>query len=275
MRSKHAFTLVELLVVIGIIAVLVALLLPALNKAREQARLVQCMSNLRQIGVGVQMYANDWNGVWPRYYQHSPPPEDAGTSSHYVLWRGLGNTGTILTVGWQGVGRTYPYLRDKRVYFCPNDTTLPDHWLAFDFNNFDSALHSPNPPYLASATTNVYGSYCIRGWNQPSSPTDTAGKRNKTESGAWETSALGAPGKTLTSLRNRAFVSCFFMYSPADQTGAAQMNLHPNGLHPMLYGDGHVRALPLPKWVDPQSVIFGTNGTAAQTSYWISIDNTP
>jgi prepilin-type N-terminal cleavage/methylation domain-containing protein/prepilin-type processing-associated H-X9-DG protein len=71
---SSAFTLVELLVVIAIIAALVALLLPALNRARAQARQVACLSNLRQIGQLVTMYANQERDAYPTVRRDYPGP---------------------------------------------------------------------------------------------------------------------------------------------------------------------------------------------------------
>src|SRR5260221_14553089 len=70
-RATRAFTLIELLVVIAIIAILAAILFPVFAQAREQARQTVCSSNVRQIGLAVQMYVQDYDETLPIFYAYN------------------------------------------------------------------------------------------------------------------------------------------------------------------------------------------------------------
>src|SRR5437764_14650175 len=95
MRRNNAFTLVELLVMIGIIVLLIAILLPVLSRAREQANLVKCLATLRNMGQAAQMHASEHQGFMPVAGEMTPRPEVLATPAglndramkKYVYWQ--------------------------------------------------------------------------------------------------------------------------------------------------------------------------------------------
>lgn len=115
-RTRRGFTLVELLVVIGIIALLVSILLPALNKAREDAKRVRCLSNQRQLVMAWQMYASDNKGHICSSNTPSYP------QNPWWYWAAAGNTLDTLSNG-----KLWPYVKNYDVYRCPNDRVMYTH----------------------------------------------------------------------------------------------------------------------------------------------------
>ncbi len=120
--SRHAFSLIELLVVVAVIAILAALLLPALASAKARSRRAACLSNLRQMGIAIQTYAADYGGNIP-YGPKAPPftsPMDFYTSTGSPT--SLISLGSGTPLGQPvGVGLLLPdYLSEEpKVLFCP------------------------------------------------------------------------------------------------------------------------------------------------------------
>ena len=137
-RAK-AFTLVELLVVIGIIAVLIGVLLPALSAARRQANTVKCMASLREIGNGFKMYEIDNKGWWPSARDRRDPV----TANNWHEWTDLVAKYMTGTKNWVNYYDVASVRRDSVIWGCPEWTKS---------NDFNANL-------TASDAENVYTGY--------------------------------------------------------------------------------------------------------------------
>lgn len=173
LRRTRAFTLVELLVVIGIIAILVAILLPALSKAKNQAAAVQCGSNLKQLGMAIVLYVNDNRGYapWPasnaagakiddwvwwrplgdyqQFVQGRPPKFEDGPLGKYLkqsgdqakaLFRCPADTEWASRVAQSGYAGPYQYsftMNDRFNFYQPNSSGLPGNTSATPAAGFE------------------------------------------------------------------------------------------------------------------------------------------
>jgi len=127
---RRGFTLIDVLVSLGVIAVLIGILLPTLSRVRETTRKVLCASNVRQLGLGVAMYADDWHDRIPLSIYVTP------MSSHIPRNASGGQASLVDTIDlrlnapglwgspWDGLGRLYPsgYLPASGVFYCPSHT---------------------------------------------------------------------------------------------------------------------------------------------------------
>ena len=119
-KAKPGFTLIELLVVVAIIAVLISILLPALSLAREQARNLVCLSNLKQFGLSWQMYERDFGTLVPMY---------RGPKSGEIFWPQILVENRYMPLDWN----------KSKIWLCPtlNQETNPNSWnVNYGYNTY-------------------------------------------------------------------------------------------------------------------------------------------
>lgn len=151
-RIRRAFTLVELLVVIAIIALLISILLPALSRAREQANITACLSNLHQLGVAIDLYAVQNKNIMPMVAERSFLIAADPTSN--LVSGGRGRT-------WAGILRDFCHI-PTYVFRCPSDTRYdtpdPNGFLVPNTTGDPNAAAQPyDPRFMFSYTVPLVG----------------------------------------------------------------------------------------------------------------------
>jgi len=134
MHSKQrGFTLIELLVVIAIIAILAAILFPVFARAKAKARQTVCLSNVKQLALGVKMYQSDWDDYFPDGEVHDLPwPDTTLLTCWFFSYNYPSNTFNSLG------GNLHPYLQNFEIFKCPDwnspDGAASDYWVSYGIN---------------------------------------------------------------------------------------------------------------------------------------------
>lgn len=235
---NRGFTLVELLVVIGIIALLISILIPTLGKAREAGARTSCLSNMRQLHQSLVMYANANRDYLPVGYRAGTPDGIkqfnsmvySGTSQKRVLWGLLVDT---------------PYLKNPAILFCPAEAD-PSRQQGTDSNPW------PPPALPATSTRNIQGGYAGRPLK--AIPDDPA---------AWGPTTL----PKFKDFHRKA------MLSDLTTLPARVDSRHRTGIN-MLAGDGSGQWVPRKTFNDPLSQCTGTSTTfnPQQDQIWQRLD---
>jgi prepilin-type N-terminal cleavage/methylation domain-containing protein/prepilin-type processing-associated H-X9-DG protein len=236
MERKRGFTLIELLVVIAIIAILAAILFPVFAQAREKARSISCVSNVRQMGVAAVMYAQDYDETYPGMWQWSP-------CAIYF------HSPYIYPPGWtqpmaEQLCETCPYVKNAAVYRCPSRTASSNIADFCSYGYTYPTMWGGYPPIPGSA----FGFPVGPNLAAIARPADTA---MITDSAAWpgttDCNALTYPG-IYSGCAPRNGYAYPYVYKPTTNPWSAPSPIH-NLMVNVAFVDGHTKAMKVePLW---------------------------
>jgi len=211
--KRRAFTLIELLVVIAIISILAAILFPVFARARENARRTSCLSNMKQIGLGLEMYKQDFDGTYP--FSRALP---------------LGTFREVLQ----------PYIKSTQVFVCPS---APTDWpLDYTYNQMfgyqPGDVYSPDRSG-GTISCNGVGQHVYDGLRD-SAVTEPSTTIVITEASLpyWYWRKVGALDNA-TIIANKGYFNPW-QYSYRNYTGIEEAGLHLDGIN-NVYADGHAK----------------------------------
>jgi prepilin-type N-terminal cleavage/methylation domain-containing protein/prepilin-type processing-associated H-X9-DG protein len=230
MSRKRGFTLIELLVVIAIIAILAAILFPVFAQAREKARAISCISNVRQMGTAAMMYVQDYDEIYPGVWQWSPCA--IYFHSPYILG------GQISQTQAEAVCQTCPYVKNAAVFRCPSRTSGSQPG---DFCSYGYAY-----PTMDGGWTPIPGS----AYSWPNGPNMASFQRPAdtvmiADSGAWP----GTPACNASTYQGiysgcvpRSGYAYPYLYQPTTNPWSSPNPLH-SGMVSVTFADGHAKAM--------------------------------
>jgi prepilin-type N-terminal cleavage/methylation domain-containing protein/prepilin-type processing-associated H-X9-DG protein len=242
-EKKGGFTLIELLVVIAIIAILASILFPVFGRARENARRSSCQSNLKQIGLGLIQYSQDYDEAYVRnVYATSATQVDTSNT----------NAAASNANRWRWMDSVFPYIKSNQVFSCPSDATNERYVYnpPGTGNGLGTASFGSYTLNSTAATTNVtVGGPGLEGTNQTlaaaSAPATTlwamdAGPGwNGSANNPWNMQLFR--GSTGNTIRQAAQPPALW---PGTQHSATLPERHLETIN-CLFLDGHVKSLKL------------------------------